>query len=120
MLDIIKKAAVEAVGAGNPVAIQFGTVISLSPLEVRLDQRLTLSEAFLIVPESLTRYEIDLHHTHEYTDDSGTGSSTKKTEPALPVKPIVIRKGLAVGDAVILLRLQGGQKYLVLDKAVSE
>ncbi|MGO4786963.1 DUF2577 domain-containing protein [Paenibacillus sp. 2KB_20] len=120
MLDIIKKAALDAVNTGNPVAVQIGTVEAISPLEISLDQRLTLSEAFLIVPESLTRYEIDLHHTHEYTDDTGTGSSTKITEPSLPVKPIVIRKGLTVGDAVIMLRVQGGQKYLVLDKAVSE
>ncbi|AWP28705.1 DUF2577 domain-containing protein [Paenibacillus sp. Cedars] len=111
MLDIIKRAAVEAVVASNPVAIQFGTVVSLSPLEVRLDQRLTLPEAFLIVPESLTRYEIDLSHVHKL-------SGSPDTEKALTDK-IVIRKGLAVGDAVILLRVQGGQKYLVLDKAVS-
>lgn len=111
MLDIIKRAAVEAVGASNPVAVQFGTVVSLSPLEVRLDQRLTLPEAFLIVPESLTRYEIDLSHVHKL-------SGSSDTEKALTDK-IVIREGLAVGDAVILLRVQGGQKYVVLDKAVS-
>ncbi|MGG3278856.1 DUF2577 domain-containing protein [Paenibacillus solani] len=120
MLDIIKKAAMDALGSSNPVAIRIGTVESLSPLEISLDQRLTLSEAFLIVPESLTRYEIDLHHTHEYSDDTGTGSSTKKTEPALPAKPVVIRKGLLVGDTVILVRVQGGQQFVVIDKVVSE
>ncbi|MGG1878130.1 DUF2577 domain-containing protein [Paenibacillus cisolokensis] len=112
MLDIIKKAALEAVGASNPVAVQIGTVVSISPLEISLDQRITLPEAFLIVPESLTRYEIDLSHVHKL-------SGSPDTEQALTDK-IVIRKGLAVGDAVILVRVQGGQKFVVLDKAVSE
>lgn len=112
MLDIIKKAALDAVNTGNPVAVQIGTVEAVSPLEISLDQRLTLPEAFLIVPESLTRYEIDLSHVHKL-------SGSPDTEKAL-IDKIVIREGLAVGDAVIMLRVQGGQKYLVLDKAVSE
>ena len=111
MLDIIKRAATDAMHASNPVIVQPGTVVSINPLEVRLDQRLTLSEAFLIVPESLTRYEIDLSHVHKL-------SGSPDTEKALTDK-IVIRKGLAVGDAVILLRVQGGQKYVVFDKVVS-
>lgn len=111
MLDIIKKAAINAMDASNPVAVQIGSVVSISPLEISLDQRLTLPEAFLIVPESLTRYEIDLSHVHKL-------SGSPDTEKALTDKT-VIREGLAVGDAVILLRVQGGQKYVVLDKAVS-
>lgn len=112
MLDIIKKAAIEAVGASNPVAVQIGSIVSVSPLEISLDQRITLPEAFFYVPESLTRYEIDLSHVHKI-------SGSPDTEKALSDK-IVIRKGLAVGDAVILLRVQGGQKFVVLDKVVSE
>ena len=110
MLEIIKKAALEAVGSGKPVAIQTGTVVGINPLEISLDQRLTLPEDFLIVPESLTRYEIDLSHVHKL-------NSLPDTENALMDK-VVIREGLAMGDAVLMLRVQGGQKYVVLDKVV--
>jgi len=110
MLDLIKQAAMEAVEASAPCAVMFGSVANTDPLEVNVDQRFTIDADFLIVPESLTRFEIDLKHSHSYT--GGT------TDDALTDK-IVIREGLQEGDRVILLRVQGGQKYLILDKAVS-
>ncbi|TNJ68233.1 DUF2577 domain-containing protein [Paenibacillus hemerocallicola] len=113
MLDIIKQAAKEAVEAGSPVNILFGEVIQNDPLEVNVDQRFTLDADFLNVPESLTRYEVDLKHSHTYTDDGASGT----TGEALADK-IVIRPGLQTGDKVVLLRIQGGQQYLILDKVV--
>ncbi|MGF7049167.1 hypothetical protein J2T13_003675 [Paenibacillus sp. DS2015] len=111
MLDIIKQAALDVIEASSPVAIQFGTVSSISPLEISVDQRLTLTEAFLVVPESMTRFEIDLKHVHKM-------SGLPDTDEALLDK-LVIRKGLESGDKVILLRVQGGQQFVVMDKVVS-
>ncbi|MDR9857819.1 DUF2577 domain-containing protein [Paenibacillus sp. VCA1] len=119
LLSTVKKAAMDAMAAGNPAAVMFGEVINTDPLEVNVDQRFTLPADFLLVPESLIHYEIDLHHSHEYTDDSGSGTSTKQTKPALPEKPIVIRRGLEAGDKLLLLRVQGGQQYVILDRVVS-
>jgi hypothetical protein len=110
MLNAIRQAALSAMEAGNPVAVMFGTVIKTNPLEVNVDQRFTLDADFLVVPESLTRLELDLRHVH--TIPSGT------TDEAL-TQPVVIRPGLQAGDRVVLLRMQGGQKYLILDKVVS-
>ena len=42
LVQTIKKAAIEAVEAGVPPAPFVGTVIDDSPLEVRINQRLTL------------------------------------------------------------------------------
>ena len=109
MLNAIRQAALTAVEAAAPVAVMFGTVVRDNPLEVNVDQRFTLDADFLIVPESLTRLEIDLRHTH--TAPGGT------TDDAL-TEPVVIRPGLQAGDRVVLLRVQGGQKYLILDKVV--
>lgn len=106
MLEVIKQAAAAAVGAGAPVTIMFGVVTKWDPLEVTVDQRFTLDADFLIVPESLTKYEIDLQHTHKYTDSSGSGSAARVTEPALNEKPIIVRKGLDKGDKLILLRMR--------------
>ncbi|GIP10388.1 hypothetical protein J1TS5_25580 [Paenibacillus macerans] len=52
---------------------------------------------------------IDLRHNHTF-EGSVTGD-------ALPDK-IVIREGLKVGDTVLLLRVQGGQQYVVWDRVV--
>lgn len=109
LMGAIKQASLGAMEAGSPVAIRIGTVKSVSPLEVTVDQRFTLTTEFLIMPESLTKYEIDVEHAHGYS--GGT------TDQALPDK-LLIRSGLMAGDKVILLRVQGGQQYVILDKVV--
>lgn len=96
MLNVIKQAALDALEASNPAAVLTGTVMNVNPLEVNVEQRFTLDADFLIVPEALTRYTLTIGST-EY----------------------VIRQGLQVHDRILLLRLQGGQRYLILDKVVS-
>jgi len=110
LLSTFKQAAMDAVAASNPTAVMFGIVTKDSPLEVTVDQRFTLTADFLIVPESLIHFELLLHHIHQYA--GGT------TEPALPEEPVVVRRGLQNGDKVLLLRVQGGQQYLILDRVV--
>lgn len=113
LLDVIKKAGIQGVSAGNPVNILTGEVKSINPLSVSVDQRFILDADFLIIPESLTRYEIDLKHFHTYPIDT----NTERTETAINDK-IVIRSGLMTGNKVLLIRIQGGQKYVILDKVV--
>jgi len=95
MLDIIKKASLSAVGSTNPVAVLYGTVTSMNPLEVNVDQRFSLTEDFLVIGESMTEYRLNIDG-----------------------RDVLIRKGLEIGDTVLLLRYQGGQTYLVLDRLV--
>lgn len=49
LVQVIKKAAVEAVEASVPCNVMFGTVVSVNPLSVRIDQKLTISSNFLTV-----------------------------------------------------------------------
>ncbi|MNW42419.1 hypothetical protein D3C74_195870 [compost metagenome] len=105
--DKIRQLGSDAVNAGNPVSVLFGTVTGINPLEVNVDQRFTLNEDFLIITESLVKYEVSLKHRH----------NGAVMEDAL-VDKLVIREGLKVGDSVLLLRMQGGQKYVVWDKVV--
>lgn len=136
MIDIIKKASLGAVGAGNPVNILFGEVLNIdtttletvkdeikyfntymNKMEIKVDQKIILDKDFFIIPESLTRYEVDLKHKHKYEDSTCTSNSTKETQEKLLDK-ITIREGLNQGDKVLLLRVQGGQQYVILDKVV--
>lgn len=103
MLNAIRQAALTGMEAGKPMAVLFGEVVSGNPLQVNVDQRFILDADFLILPESLTRLEVDLSHDH---GSGGQGLTT----------PLVIRPGLQTGDKVILLRVQGGQQFLILDK----
>lgn len=107
MINIIKQAGIGAMKAQNPVHILFGTVIKANPLEVNVEQKFTLTEDFLVLTERLTCYE-EKEHTHLSADG--------ETMP--PSKPLIVRTGLKNGDKVILLRVQGGQQFIVLDKVV--
>ncbi|MEW8955616.1 DUF2577 domain-containing protein [Clostridium sp.] len=108
MIDIIKRAGIDAVGATNPLNILFGEVLDIDNLKIKLDQKLILPRDFFIVPESLTRYEVDLEHNHSVPEGISSNSLGK----------LVIREGLKQGDKVLLLRIQGGQQYVILDKVV--
>jgi hypothetical protein len=80
LVELIKRAAVEAVNESKPTAVLFGKVSSLAPLKINIDQKLILGETQLVNTSLLN--------------------------------------SLVVGDEVILLQFQGGQKFMVLEKVV--
>lgn len=110
LVNLIKEVGIKAVDSNNPVNVLFGVVVSINPLSVIVDQRFTLPEELLIIPEHMKRYEVNLSHTHDYTDDG----SQRTTGEALST--IVIQPGIQENDKLILLRIQGGAKYLVIGK----
>ncbi|WP_196029372.1 DUF2577 domain-containing protein [Longicatena caecimuris] len=159
LTELIKKAAVEAVNASNPAAFYFGTVTSTSPLNINIEQKMDLSEEFLILTSSVKDYEVDMtfnfnteqtmldaNHTHE-SESSGELEIESKLEPeqegtkivneikSMPSSSIkeamidlshnhsiqgrttvTVHSGLKTGEKVILIRMQGGQKFVVLDR----
>ena len=116
LVDLIKTTAIKAVLSTNPVNVLFGTVSQESPLEIEIHQKLKLTEEFLVVTKRVTRYEVDLEHNHSYTDNGSQGTTEKALADLLTKKPI--RTGLKKDDKVVLMRVQGGQKFVVMDKVV--
>ncbi|KQN96245.1 DUF2577 domain-containing protein [Paenibacillus sp. Leaf72] len=120
LLDAIKKAGAAAHASGNPVAVLIGRVTGTNPLEVNVDQRFTLSEDFLIIPESMTQLETGLMLTYEAGTDEAEGTSTNQgvieTAAAGSGSMLRIRRALDIDDKVLLLRVQGGQQFVVLDR----
>lgn len=98
LIQIIKKAAVDAVEASNPAKLMYGTVTAVSPLAIKIDQRFTVTEAFLILTKNVRDYKVKM---------SVNGGAEQE---------YTVKNALKVGDKVILLREQGGQKYIVMDK----
>ncbi|RED64675.1 DUF2577 domain-containing protein [Cohnella lupini] len=95
LLEIMKKAGVGAVEATNPVTVLYGQVVEVNPLSVLIDQRFILSEELLLIPESLRECKVLI------------GS-----------EEVTIREALAKDDYLLLLRAQGGQQYIILDRVV--
>ena len=97
---IIKELVIQALNAAQLTDITFGKVTKVNPLEVYVDNDLTLHEQYghLKLTRAVTDYETEL--TMQF------GERQKVT----------IHNALKVGDSVILVRKQGGQSYIVLDK----
>ena len=53
MVQMVKQAAMEAVRAGKPAELRFGTVVSVSPLEIRIDQKSPLRGPQLILTRNV-------------------------------------------------------------------
>lgn len=114
MLETIKQAAVDAVEAAKPAAFFFGKVESISPIEVRIEQKTVILARFLIVPEQFSRRTVHLQGEMQTETESGHQHTVRIDQE------VAIASPLAVGDTVILARVQGGQRYLILDRVVSE
>ena len=127
-VKVIKKSAIEAVKNSKPTDIFYGTVQSISPLTIFIDQKLILSEKFLIISESLTDYETEISFDDPSVKQVFTTWNMGETSESTPSKisfkekikhKITVYNSLKVGEKVILLRQQGGQKYMIVDRAVT-
>ena len=54
IIDLIKKVAVNAFEASNPVKLLFGKVISTEPYKIQVSEMLTLSQEFLVINGTLS------------------------------------------------------------------
>ena len=126
LLQIIKQAASEQNEASKPVAVVMGKVLAVSPIKIQIDQKLTLSESALILTKSVIDYSVNMTvnhateshtHAHSYIDDSSTRTTETNTHSHSynGTKAFTVHNKLNVGDSVVLLRVQGGQKFVVLD-----
>lgn len=128
LIDIMKRSALEAVEAGKPCDLRYGTVMSVSPLKIRVTSQFIIPESMLIVPEYLTDYEIEVTIADDYGWDTknrsgGSGESAFSAhnhDIGFERKKIKIHGALKEEDKVVLLRQAGGQHFLVLDRLPKE
>lgn len=94
----VKRAAVEAVRAEKPFALVRGHVTSIAPLKIQIDQKFELVSTQLLLTNAVRDYSVEL------VNEAG---ETKK---------YTVKLGLKQGERVLLLRTNGGQKFIVLDR----
>ena len=124
MLDVIKRAALEVTEAGKPFALTYGEVRSIAPLTIWVEQKLELGPSQLLLTSAVRDYTVDMSVDH-WTEDETEHTHTVGGEVTTPSehrhayrgrKNYRVHNGLQVGERVMLLRVQGGQKYIVLDR----
>lgn len=135
MYDNVKRAAVRAVLAMNPVNVLYGIVEKEKPIEIRVHEKLLLTEEFLDVAEHLTRHERIISLEYEYPKtwlkerigdepkdtissrrNIGSGQVTPYEQYEMKYAKMIFEDGLKKDDKVVLLRVQGGHRFLVIDR----
>ena len=128
LVKIIKRAAMDAVEAGKPCDVLFGTVQSVAPLSIFVEVGMVLDETELILGELLTDFQTEFSFDDPEVLQVFTTWDMDEESESMPAKmsfqgkvrhKVTVYNGLKVGDKVILLRKQNGQRFVVLDRVVS-
>ena len=101
LLVAIKKAAVEAVTTSKPTDLVTGKVIGVSPLKIRVSQKLVLTGSQLVLTRNVSTYTVNV--TAQWGTETGE-------------KVLTIHNELTVGEEVLMVQKQGGQSFVVLDR----
>ncbi len=122
LTNSIKKIAINAVENNNPTNIVFGKVTSISPIQIKIDDKIILQEKQLILCRNVTKYEVEMtmeHQTENKLGGSGYSSFAEHNHNYEGKKLFLVHNNLKEDEKVILLRIQGGQKFVVIDRLVS-
>lgn len=128
LLNTLKAIAAQVNEDGKPTGIVFGTVIAETPLQIQINQSLIIDEDFLVLTHNVMDHYVDITVSHYTVNDAFL--DTTHAHPHAGVnsfdshhmheysgrKKIMIHYGLKSGEKVLMIRDQGGQKYIVLDR----
>ena len=120
LIDIMKRAAMDANDNSKPTDLRYGTVVSASPLKVQITNQFVIPESMLVVPEHLTDYEVNVTVEWETENKSGGGEEAtafaSHNHAITGKKKMKVHNALESGDKIALIRQQGGQSYFILDR----
>ena len=98
----------------------YGEVINDEPLEIKIDQKLTLNKMQIILTRNVTEWEeeIDIDwssvmHSHGF---DGEGSVQEGNTNLKGRYKIMHKTKLKTGEKVLLAQIEGGQQYVVIDR----
>lgn len=120
LVEAMKKASRDEREASKPVNVYFGEVISSAPLKINVEQKMVLGESQLILTRNVTNYMTSV--TVQWETGIGVLSDGKTQAPPPHVHGIagernfLMHNALEVGDQVIIIRQQEGQKFIVVDR----
>lgn len=127
LTESMKRAALQAMDASKPVNVAFGTVVKTEPLLICIEQKMTLGMDQLILCRHVTEHDIDVtvdwtsagalgNHQHDTPAGVSGNANLSHAHGIRGRKSMRVHLGLTLGERVALLRLRGGQQYLVWDR----
>ena len=110
------------------VNLVFGKVETIEPLTIRVDAQTLLIEKELILTHLVRDYEVDIEVSHQTVNDDIL--NTLHNHPGVPDnsfdshhyhayqgrKKIKIYQGLQIGEGVLMIKEQGGQRHVIIDR----
>ena len=108
MLEAVKLLAYDVLQQENLTDVCYGTVTAEKPLKIMLEQKLELTEAFLVLSRNVVKH----YETFQMRKKNSS-------EPWTHYE-IIAEKQLKVGERGILIKMTGGQRYVVWDRVGEE
>lgn len=138
LADVLYQMMAQSAAAGQPAELCIGTVSRAAPLEITIDPAMPpLPREVLYLTDAVRDHSVDItvswftendafmngSHTHNITDTYTGGGScgegnldTTHRHAVKGKKSVTVHNNLAAGEAVLLLRVQHGQKFVVLSR----
>ena len=108
MLEAVKLLAYDVLKQENLTDICYGTVTETEPLKIVLKQKLELTESFLVLSQNVIKHTINYSMRRKDSDENWVQYE------------MIVEKQLKKGERVILIKMTGGQRYVVIDRVGEE
>lgn len=119
LLSAIKKASSDLIQNMDMCDWTVGLVTQIAPLIITIEDKLPIPEEFLILTKNTCDWSVDMtvdHVTEEKSGGGGYAEFASHSHEYKGRKTYLVHNALVVGDQVLLIRKQGGQKFIVLDR----
>jgi len=119
IVNIIKEIASTVIQNGEPMEVIVGEVVSASPLEIKIDPKLTIPEENIILTKNTSEWTMEMSVDHVTENRSGGGGYAEfasHNHEYKGRKKYLVHNQLVIGDKVIMLKETGGQRYIALDR----
>lgn len=119
LVQTFQMLAKQTLDASKPSDYVLGVVETVNPLTIRIEQKESIPEEFLILTDSVRDYEVDIevnHVTENRAGGSGDAEFASHNHGYAGRKKIKVYNSLHVGEQVILIQQAGGQEFIVLSR----
>lgn len=119
LVQVIQQIAEQTNKTGKPTSIVYGEVMTVDPLTIQVEQKLTLPAEFFKLTNAVRDHYVDItvsHVTENRSGGSGDPAFASHNHDYSGRKKILVHNGLRVGEQVILIQAQGGQDFIILDR----
>lgn len=119
IVNTIKEIASTVILNGEPMEVIVGEVVSVSPLAIKIDPKLTVPEENIILTKNTCEWTMEMsvdHVTEKRAGGGGMAEFASHNHDYVGRKKYLVHNQLVMGDKVIMLKETGGQRYIALDR----